>query len=67
MGLISGRVQKAMKIGLLVQEVLRQQSKASAGHAELTYLLQEAVPTRLLEQNFWELYMDMGGVQESGT
>lgn len=67
MGLINGRVQKAMKIGLLVQEVLRQQSKASAGDAELTYLLQEAVSTRLLEQNFWELYMDMGRVQESGT
>lgn len=34
MGLISGRVQKVMKIGILVQEVLRQQSQASAGVAE---------------------------------
>lgn len=56
MGLVSGKVQKVTKPGLLVREVLGQQRQASAGDAGCTYLLQETVTTGFLEQNFWELY-----------
>lgn len=38
MGLVSGRVQKVMKAGLLVPEVLGQQRQASAGDAGQRHL-----------------------------